>query len=205
MSKIGSRIRKLRTGKNMTQEQLAQKLHVTRQAISNWENGKTQPDLDTLQQMAKALGVRAEELAYGERSTACGLPLQKEDNPMFDNVGQKIKGLAMVVTWGGVIISVVAGFVVQFPIGLLTITPIGCLGAWVTGLLLYGFGHLIVNSNESIELLRSMAGEMGAPVPPSPAAREPWKCAACGTYSPAREARCIQCDTPRSNSTNREQ
>ena len=41
MADIGKTIRKLREEKNMTQDNLAEKMNVTRQAVSNWETGKT--------------------------------------------------------------------------------------------------------------------------------------------------------------------
>ena len=39
MNNIGKTIKKMRADKNLTQDQLAETLHVTRQAVSNWENG----------------------------------------------------------------------------------------------------------------------------------------------------------------------
>lgn len=41
MSVIGKNIKKNRSEKGMTQEQLAENLHVTRQAVSNWEQGES--------------------------------------------------------------------------------------------------------------------------------------------------------------------
>ena len=41
MASVGKHIRRLRTERNLTQEQLAEKLFVTRQAVSAWETGKT--------------------------------------------------------------------------------------------------------------------------------------------------------------------
>lgn len=45
-------IKQLRKDNKLTQEQLASKLHVTRQAISNWENNKNLPDIETLIEIA---------------------------------------------------------------------------------------------------------------------------------------------------------
>jgi len=42
MSEVSNSIKKLRQEKEMSQEQLAEALHVTRQAVSNWENGVSQ-------------------------------------------------------------------------------------------------------------------------------------------------------------------
>ena len=45
---LGKRIAEIRKGHNLTQEGLAEICSVTRQTISNWENGKSYPDLETL-------------------------------------------------------------------------------------------------------------------------------------------------------------
>ena len=49
---VGNNIKKVREEKGLTQEQLAERLNVTRQAVSNWENEKTQPDIETLDRIA---------------------------------------------------------------------------------------------------------------------------------------------------------
>lgn len=67
MPKISKNIKKLRAEKNITQDALAEKIHVTRQAISNWENDKTKPDIDALQSLAEAFEVDIEELIYGAK------------------------------------------------------------------------------------------------------------------------------------------
>ena len=64
---VGKNIKAFREQKNLTQEQLAEQLNVTRQAISGWENEKTQPDVETLHKIACALECSVEELIYGER------------------------------------------------------------------------------------------------------------------------------------------
>ncbi|MBR5247253.1 MAG: DUF2157 domain-containing protein [Clostridia bacterium] len=67
MSKVSKNLKKIRTEKKMTQDVLAEKIHVTRQAISNWENDKTKPDIESLEMLADALEVDIEELIYGEK------------------------------------------------------------------------------------------------------------------------------------------
>ena len=67
MPKISKNIKKLRTERNLTQDALATKIHVTRQAISNWENDKTKPDIEALEKLAEVFGVDIEELIYGEK------------------------------------------------------------------------------------------------------------------------------------------
>ena len=67
---IGKNIKRLREKKGMTQEELADRLCVTRQAVSNWENEKTQPDIDTLHQISGILECEMEELIYGTKRSA---------------------------------------------------------------------------------------------------------------------------------------
>ncbi len=62
---INENIRTFRENKNITQSELAERLFVTRQAVSNWENGKTEPDIDTLNKIATVLEISVEELIYG--------------------------------------------------------------------------------------------------------------------------------------------
>lgn len=67
---VGKNIRYFREESGMSQEELAEKLNVTRQAVSSWELGKTEPDIETLHRIADALGVTIEEIVYGyERKT----------------------------------------------------------------------------------------------------------------------------------------
>lgn len=64
--KIGKFISDLRKQKNLTQEQLAEKLGVTNRSISRWETGKTMPDLSLLKPLSELLGVTINELLSGE-------------------------------------------------------------------------------------------------------------------------------------------
>lgn len=72
---IGSNIKKLRTTKKMTQEQLAERLHVTRQTVSSWEIGKSRPDFDLLEAIAEALDTNVMVLLYGPEPN---VPLSKK-------------------------------------------------------------------------------------------------------------------------------
>jgi len=65
MRDIGKNIKDLRVQRNMTQEELAEKLFVTRQTVSNYETGKSRPDIDMLMQIAEVLGADIHQLLYG--------------------------------------------------------------------------------------------------------------------------------------------
>ncbi len=69
MNVVNTSIKDLRKKKNMTQDELAEKLNVTRQAVSNWENGKTQPDIETLTQLAEVFEVSVERIIYGKEKS----------------------------------------------------------------------------------------------------------------------------------------
>lgn len=59
---LGNNILKLRKEKHLSQEQLAEKINVTRQTISNWENGKFYPDIDSLVNLSKFFNVSLDVL-----------------------------------------------------------------------------------------------------------------------------------------------
>ena len=65
MRDIGKNIRYLRESKGLTQDQLAEKLFVTRQTISNYETGRTRPDVDMIVSIANVLETDANTVFYG--------------------------------------------------------------------------------------------------------------------------------------------
>lgn len=65
MQDIGRNIRDTRLAQKITQDELAEKLFVSRQTVSNYETGRTRPDIDTLLRIAEVLAVDAEALLYG--------------------------------------------------------------------------------------------------------------------------------------------
>ena len=65
MNAVGKNLKQLRQREKLTQDALAERLHVTRQAVSSWETGKTQPDIETLTALAEALNADIRELIYG--------------------------------------------------------------------------------------------------------------------------------------------
>lgn len=65
MRNIGKNIKNLRLKENLTQEELADKLFVTRQTVSNYENGKTRPDVDMIIKIGEVLNADANTVIYG--------------------------------------------------------------------------------------------------------------------------------------------
>ena len=65
--KIGRKIAALRKAKDMTQVELADKMLVSYQAVSNWERGNSLPDISKLADLSQILGVSIEELLDSEK------------------------------------------------------------------------------------------------------------------------------------------
>jgi len=75
---LGKNIVKIRKDNKLTQDDLAEKYYVTRQTISNWENGKSYPDLETLVKISNDFNISLDVLL-------------KEDNKMVKDISKKQK------------------------------------------------------------------------------------------------------------------
>ena len=74
-------ILQLRNRENLSQEELAEKLFVTRQAVSRWENGETLPNTETLKRLSALFDVSINTLLGSPRRNicqCCGMPLEDE-------------------------------------------------------------------------------------------------------------------------------
>ena len=75
-------LKDLRMKRGITQDEMAERLFVTRQAVSRWENGETTPNVDTLKLISKTFDVSVNTLLGSPRTLicqCCGMPLN-EDN-----------------------------------------------------------------------------------------------------------------------------
>ena len=75
--KVGNFIMEKRKSHNMTQQQLADKLNISFQAISKWENGTTFPNIEILQDLAIVLDVSVDEILAGSERNEDGLSYSK--------------------------------------------------------------------------------------------------------------------------------
>lgn len=78
MRDIGKNIKTVRQGRGMTQDALAETLYVTRQTISNYENGRSRPDLDMLLRIAEVLETDVNTILYGPP-----IPQSKKESYMW--------------------------------------------------------------------------------------------------------------------------
>lgn len=62
---FGENIKSVRLGRALTQQQMADQLNISRQAVSNWENNRNLPDIEMLIEIAKAFNLTLDELILG--------------------------------------------------------------------------------------------------------------------------------------------
>lgn len=80
---FNEKLQKLRTNENLTQEELAEKLYVSRTAISKWESGRGYPSIDSLKAIAKYFHVTIDELIGGEEIVTLAEQDIKESNKKY--------------------------------------------------------------------------------------------------------------------------
>ena len=88
---LGQMIAKIRKEQGLTQEAFAEKFHITRQTVSNWENEKSYPDLRTLVKISDMFHISLDVLLKG-------------DSVMVQNIDKKIKKTPL---YKGIIIGLV--------------------------------------------------------------------------------------------------
>lgn len=76
---FGNNLKKYREQNGYSQSELASKLHVTRQCISKWEKGVTQPDLETLTRISELLDVSVDALLKSDDSSSDDVPMVKAE------------------------------------------------------------------------------------------------------------------------------
>ena len=75
-------LKNLREKNQLTQEQMAERMMVTRQAVGRWETGETQPNTDTLKLLSREFNVSINTLLGSPRQLicqCCGMPLSEDD------------------------------------------------------------------------------------------------------------------------------
>ncbi len=93
MKKIGGTISRMRKAANLTQMELADRMGVSFQAVSNWERGQTMPDISRLPELSEALGVTVDEI-LGDRQAADILEKLEKSEEAPKLTGDEIKEVA---------------------------------------------------------------------------------------------------------------
>lgn len=116
MAEVGKNLKKIRKEKNLTQDDLAERLHCTRQTISNYETGKSEPDIALLIELAGVLEVEINDLIYG--------PKKKENKER-----QKKRAVAALATAGVLLaaIRILLPYAQEFAYHYFSWGPVGLL------------------------------------------------------------------------------
>lgn len=97
---FGEKLKQLRIGEEYSQEQLAEKLHVSRQAVTKWESGAGLPDIDNLKTVADLFDVTLDSLLRDEEE------LETTDEGFCWNISLACAGVGLVL---GILIDQIAG------------------------------------------------------------------------------------------------
>ena len=84
---IESQIKKLRNAQGLSQEELAEKIYVTRQTISNWENEKSYPDIHSLLALSSIFEISLDQLIKGDIEIM-KQEISKEEVRRFNRMGR---------------------------------------------------------------------------------------------------------------------
>lgn len=106
---IGNKILELRKKEKLSQEQLAEKLNVTRQTISNWELEQTNPDISQAIELSKIFNVTLDELVENNIDNI----LLKRTNGLekrFNNLSDMMK-LIMIILGAFILVVVIPLFI----------------------------------------------------------------------------------------------
>lgn len=87
--KLGSFIKELRMEQDLTQKELADRVHVTDKAVSKWERGLSAPAVDLLQPLSEALGVSVMELLDGQRHEEETIGLKKANVILQETIARQ--------------------------------------------------------------------------------------------------------------------
>ena len=83
---LGERLYNLRKEHNLSQEEVAEKLDVTRQTISKWENGSSMPDFDKIVPICELYGISTDELLKGKEESRAEVKSDNTQAEKYDTI-----------------------------------------------------------------------------------------------------------------------
>lgn len=140
---LSDKIYTLRRKSGLSQEQLAEKIGVSRQAISKWEGGLSTPELDKLRALNECFQVTMDELTENQAVSACGEAKKKEDAPVPDRAGESKAGLCLCLT-GAVCLILFGALAVMHPSAVSQISDSSMVTINGTGILIALFVLLMI-------------------------------------------------------------
>ncbi len=127
--KISEKIYLFRKEHNLSQEELANKLNVSRQTVSKWETGESSPDIDKIVPLCQIFGITTDELLTGKKNIV---------EAKADNVKSKFaRNIAIAIVIYIMSLVVIILCAAQFNEPIIGVSIFFCLIAIATGLLVY--------------------------------------------------------------------
>ena len=106
---LGTQIKKYRTEAGLSQEEFADKVYVSRQTVSNWETGKSYPDINSLVLMSETFGISVDTLLKGDAEVIKEI-INKEDQKDFDKLSKLYAVMLLLVVLTPVPLARFLGF-----------------------------------------------------------------------------------------------
>ena len=135
--KFGDNLRQIRKRKGMSQEQLAEKVNVTRQSVSKWENGESYPEMNNILELCKIFNCKLNDLVHTDMTDISSLDEEIVMNVVkFNEKKQKeVKTLSNVISLIGKIGAIVLKVAIPFIILAMILVP-------------YVIGNVEIKNNE---------------------------------------------------------
>lgn len=137
--KLGDKLRRFRKENNYTQQQIAEKLYVTAQAVSKWENNKSAPDISTLVQISDLYNVSLDDLIKADKQFQDRLSIK---NPRLKVIISLVLAFISVITLFTSLLIKGNYFLYQHSIGGWLV--VGCIYLLITFTFLSLYFYIIV-------------------------------------------------------------
>ena len=111
---LSEKIYSLRRKSGLSQEQLAEKIGVSRQAISKWEGGLSTPELEKLRALSECFQITIDELTENRADSASGRGDQEKWTPAHRETGESRLGICLCIT-GAVCLILFGALTVMSP------------------------------------------------------------------------------------------
>lgn len=172
---FGETLFKLRKEKNLSQEDVAEKLNVTRQTVSKWETNQSTPDFDKIVPLCELFEITTEELLTGKKAETNNTKIENQHEEVQERVLTKEeirkKSAEVVSTSVFIYITAVAALIIAIPV--LKINPVVatalflCMIAWATARIIKHYMSIpkfekSKEEKEETEIIKQINGIVGA-------------------------------------------
>lgn len=172
---FGETLFKLRKEKNLSQEDVAEKLNVTRQTVSKWETNQSTPDFDKIVPLCELFEITTEELLTGKKAETNNTKIKNQHEEVQERVLTKEeirkKSAEVVSTSVFIYITAVAALIIAIPV--LKINPVVatalflCMIAWATARIIKHYMSIpkfekSKEEKEETEIIKQINGIVGA-------------------------------------------